>query len=67
MRLTAQVSSIAEGRENASLDAVREVSILQADNAKLEANIQDVSAIHYETQLEDLCKESKSKIKGLVD
>jgi chromosome segregation ATPase len=69
MSLTAQVSSTYEERENASLDAVREVSILRADNAKLEANIQDVSAQlrHYESQLEDLRKESKSKIKGLVD
>jgi chromosome segregation ATPase len=69
MSLTAQVSSTYEERENTSLDAVREVPILRADNAKLEANIQDVSAQlrHYESQLEDLRKESKSKIKGLVD
>ncbi|KAK3148632.1 hypothetical protein QOZ80_3BG0297440 [Eleusine coracana subsp. coracana] len=67
--LTAQVSSTHEERENASLDAIREVSVLRADKAKLEANLQDVSAQlrHYESQLEDLRKQSKSKIKGLVD
>ncbi|CAN6286028.1 unnamed protein product [Urochloa humidicola] len=66
--LTAQVSSTHE-RENATLDAIREVSLLRADKAKLEANLQDVSAQlrHYESQLEDLRKESKNKIKGLVD
>ncbi|KAJ1299191.1 hypothetical protein BS78_01G513300 [Paspalum vaginatum] len=69
MNLTAQVSSTHEERENATLDAIREVSVLRADKAKLEANLQDVSAQlrHYESQLEDLRKESKSKIKGLVD
>ncbi|XP_062217106.1 uncharacterized protein LOC133917130 [Phragmites australis] len=67
--LTAQVSSTYEERENATLDAIREVSVLRADKAKLEANLQDVSAQlrHYESELEDLRKESKSKIKGLVD
>ncbi|OEL13606.1 hypothetical protein BAE44_0025375, partial [Dichanthelium oligosanthes] len=67
--LTAQVSSTHEERENATLDAIREVSVLRADKAKLEANLQDVSAQlkHYEFQLEDLRKESKNKIKGLVD
>lgn len=67
--LTAQVSSTHEERENATLDAIREVSVLRADKAKLEANLQDVSAQlrHYESQLEDLRKESKNKIKGLVD
>ncbi|TVU48670.1 hypothetical protein EJB05_08315 [Eragrostis curvula] len=67
--LTAQVSSTHEERENASLDAIREVSVLRADKAKLEASLQDVSAQlrHYESQLEDLRKESKNKIKGLVD
>lgn len=67
--LTAQVSSTHEERESATLDAIREVSVLRADNAKLEANLQDVSAQlrHYESQLEDLRKESKNKIKGLVD
>jgi chromosome segregation ATPase len=69
MSLTAPVSSTHEEGENASLDAIREVSVLRADKAKLEANIQNVSAQlrHYESQLEDLRKESKSKIKGLVD
>lgn len=67
--LTARVSSTHEERENATLDAIREVSVLRADKAKLEANLQDVSAQlrHYESQLEDLRKESKNKIKGLVD
>jgi len=67
--LTAQVSSTHEERESATLDAIREVSVLRADNAKLGANLQDVSAQlrHYESQLEDLRKESKNKIKGLVD
>ncbi|KAL6847583.1 hypothetical protein ACP4OV_022609 [Aristida adscensionis] len=69
MSLTAQVSSTHEERENATLDAIREVSVLRADKAKLEASLQDVSAQlkHYESQLEDLRKESKNKIKGLVD
>ncbi|CAM0871093.1 unnamed protein product [Alopecurus aequalis] len=67
--LTAQVSSTHEDRENATVDAIREVSILRADKAKLEANFENVNAQlrHYESQLEDLRKESKSKIKGLVD
>ncbi|KAG2555385.1 hypothetical protein PVAP13_9KG556900 [Panicum virgatum] len=67
--LTAQVSSTHEERENATLDAIRDVSVLRADKAKLEASLQDVSAQlrHYESQLEDLRKESKNKIKGLVD
>ncbi|KAM0889218.1 hypothetical protein ACQ4PT_027797 [Festuca glaucescens] len=67
--LTAQVSSTHEERENDTVDAIREVSILRADKAKLEANFENVSAQlkHYESQLEDLRKESKSKIKGLVD
>jgi chromosome segregation ATPase len=67
--LNAQVSSTHEERENDTVDAIREVSILRADKAKLEANFENVSAqlSHYESQLEDLRKESKSKIKGLVD
>ncbi|XP_037426871.1 myosin-10-like [Triticum dicoccoides] len=67
--LTAQVSSTHEERENATVDAIREVSVLRAEKAKLEANFENVSAQlrHYESQLEDLRKESKSKIKGLVD
>lgn len=67
--LTAQVSSTHEERENATVDAIREVSILRAEKAKLEANFENVSTQlrHYESQLEDLRKESKSKIKGLVD
>ncbi|KAL6589509.1 hypothetical protein ACP70R_050332 [Stipagrostis hirtigluma subsp. patula] len=69
MSLTAQVSSTHEERESATLDAIREASLLRADKAKLEASLQDVSAQlkHCESQLEDLRKESKSKIKGLVD
>uniref|UniRef100_A0ACD5WR24 Uncharacterized protein n=1 Tax=Avena sativa TaxID=4498 RepID=A0ACD5WR24_AVESA len=67
--LTAQVSSTHEERESATVDAIREVSILRADKAKLEANFENVSEQlrHYESQLEDLRKESKSKTKGLVD
>ncbi|AQL10146.1 Myosin heavy chain-related protein [Zea mays] len=67
--LAAQVSSTHEERESATLNAIQEVSVLRADNAKLEANLQDVSEQLrcYESQLEDLRKESKSKIKGLVD
>ncbi|XP_047089194.1 girdin-like [Lolium rigidum] len=67
--LNAQVSSTHEEREDDTVDAIREVSILRADKAKLEANFENVSAQlrHYESQLEDLRKESKSKIKGLVD
>ncbi|XP_062209553.1 uncharacterized protein LOC133911359 [Phragmites australis] len=67
--LTAHVPSTHEEQENATLDAIREVSVLRADKAKLESNLQDVSAQlrHYESQLEELRKESKSKIKGLVD
>ncbi|XP_006649238.1 sporulation-specific protein 15-like [Oryza brachyantha] len=69
MSLTAQTSSTQEERENATVEAIREVSVLRADKVKLEASLQDVSAQlrHYESQLEDLRKESKSKIKGLVD
>uniref|UniRef100_A0A0D9Z0W4 C2 NT-type domain-containing protein n=1 Tax=Oryza glumipatula TaxID=40148 RepID=A0A0D9Z0W4_9ORYZ len=69
MSLTAQASSTQEERENATVEAIREVSVLRADKVKLEASLQDVSAQlrHYESQLEDLRKESKSKIKGLVD
>ncbi|KAL5218789.1 hypothetical protein ABZP36_019473 [Zizania latifolia] len=69
MSLTAQASSTHEERENATVDAFREVSVLRADKVKLEASLQDVSAQlrHYGSQLEDLRKESKSKIKGLVD
>ncbi|KAB8113553.1 hypothetical protein EE612_052602, partial [Oryza sativa] len=66
--LTAQLSSTEEERESSTLDTIREVSILRADKAKLEANLEDVNAqmIHYESQLEDL-RESKTKIKDLVD
>uniref|UniRef100_A0A0D9XM48 C2 NT-type domain-containing protein n=1 Tax=Leersia perrieri TaxID=77586 RepID=A0A0D9XM48_9ORYZ len=66
--LTSQVSSTQEERENSALDTIREVSILLADKAKLEANLEDFNAqiIQYKSQLEDL-KESKTKIKGLVD
>ncbi|KAL5210516.1 hypothetical protein ABZP36_006139 [Zizania latifolia] len=69
MSLTAQSSSTHEERENATVDAFREVSVLRTDKVKLEASLQDVSAQlrHYESQLEDLRKESKCKIKGLVD
>ncbi|KAF0932826.1 hypothetical protein E2562_012154 [Oryza meyeriana var. granulata] len=69
MSLTAQASSTHEERENATVEAIREVSALRADKVKLEASLQDVTAqlSHYESQLEDLRKESKSKIKGLVD
>ncbi|KAG8095759.1 hypothetical protein GUJ93_ZPchr0013g34164 [Zizania palustris] len=69
MSLTAQSSSTHEERENAAVDAFREVSVLRTDKVKLEASLQDVSAQlrHYESQLEDLRKESKCKIKGLVD
>ncbi|KQK24089.1 hypothetical protein BRADI_1g78090v3 [Brachypodium distachyon] len=69
MSLSAQVSSTHEERENATVDAIREVSILRADKAKLEANFENVSEQlrHYESQIEDLRKESKNKIKGLVD
>ncbi|KAG8092450.1 hypothetical protein GUJ93_ZPchr0012g19919 [Zizania palustris] len=69
MSLTAQVCSTQKERESATLDTIHEVSVLQADKAKLEANLEHVNAqmIHYESQLEDLCKESENKIKGLVD
>ncbi|KAL5231741.1 hypothetical protein ABZP36_030517 [Zizania latifolia] len=69
MSLTAQVSSTQEERESASLDTIRVVSVLRADKAKLEANLEQANAqmIHYESQLEDLRKESKSEIRDLVD
>uniref|UniRef100_A0ACD5TIN7 Uncharacterized protein n=1 Tax=Avena sativa TaxID=4498 RepID=A0ACD5TIN7_AVESA len=69
MTLTAQLSSTDGERESNALDSILEVSTLRADKAKLEANLQDVNAqmIHYESQLEDLRAESKSKIKGLTD
>jgi len=69
LSLTAQLSSTHEERENSTLDTIREASILRADKAKLEANLNDVSEQlrHYECQLEDIRKESKSKIKSLVD
>uniref|UniRef100_A0ACD6AMY0 Uncharacterized protein n=1 Tax=Avena sativa TaxID=4498 RepID=A0ACD6AMY0_AVESA len=69
MTLTAQLSSTDEDCKNNALDSILEVSTLRADKAKLEANLQDVNAqmIHYESQLEDLRTESKSKIRGLTD
>ncbi|KAM0856264.1 hypothetical protein ACQ4PT_049232 [Festuca glaucescens] len=69
MSLTAQLSSTDGERESTALDSIREVSILRADRAKLEANLEDINARmrHYESQLEDLRTESKSKIKGLTD
>ncbi|CAN6288873.1 unnamed protein product [Urochloa humidicola] len=67
--LTAQLSSTHDERESSTLDTIREASILRADKAKLEANLHDVNEQlrHYESQLEDIRKESKSKIKSLVD
>ncbi|TVU31783.1 hypothetical protein EJB05_23484 [Eragrostis curvula] len=69
MSLTAQVSSSHEGQESVALDTIREASVLRADKAKLEANLQGVNEQlrHYESQLEDIRKESKSKIKSLAD
>jgi chromosome segregation ATPase len=69
MSLTAQLCSTDGERESTALDSIREVSILRADKAKLEANLEDLNAQmrHYESQLEDLRTESKSKIKGLTD
>ncbi|XP_039785338.1 spindle pole body component 110-like isoform X2 [Panicum virgatum] len=69
LSLTGQLSSTHEERENSTLDTIREASILRADKAKLEANLNDVSEQlrHYECQLEEIRKESKSKIKSLVD
>ncbi|XP_024317725.1 myosin-11 isoform X2 [Brachypodium distachyon] len=65
MSLTAQVSSTDGERGSADLDSIHEVSILRADKANLEdANAQ---MRHYESQLEDLHKESKTKIKGMAD
>ncbi|CAN6305959.1 unnamed protein product [Urochloa humidicola] len=67
--LTAQLSSTHDERESSTLDTIREASILREDKAKLEANLHDVNEQlrHYESQLEDIRKESKSKIKSLVD
>ncbi|KAJ1296371.1 hypothetical protein BS78_01G295300 [Paspalum vaginatum] len=67
--LTAQLSSTNEERESSTLDTIREASILRADKAKLEANLHDVNEQlrHFETQLEDAHKESKTKIKSLAD
>ncbi|RLN42945.1 myosin heavy chain, cardiac muscle isoform-like [Panicum miliaceum] len=69
LSLTAQLSSTHEERESSTLDTIREASILRADKAKLEANLHAVSEQlrHYEFQLKDIRKESKSKIKSLVD
>ncbi|XP_048534004.1 myosin-9-like [Triticum urartu] len=69
MSLTAQLSSTDGEKDSAALDSIHEVSILRADKAKLEANLEDVSAQmrHYQSQLEDLRTESKTKIKGLID
>jgi chromosome segregation ATPase len=69
MRLTAQLSSTHEERESSTLDTIREASILRADKAKLEANLHDVieQLRHHESQLEDIRKESKSKINSLLD
>nr|CAB3495334.1 unnamed protein product [Digitaria exilis] len=69
MSLTAQLSSTHEERESSTLDTIREASILRTDKAKLEANLHDVNEQlrHYESQLEDIRRESKSKIKSLVD
>ncbi|CAL4932127.1 unnamed protein product [Urochloa decumbens] len=69
MSLTTQLSSTHDERESSTLDTIREASILRADKAKLEANLHDVNGQlrHYESQLEDIRKESKSKIKSLVD
>ncbi|XP_066389223.1 uncharacterized protein [Miscanthus floridulus] len=69
MSLTAQLSSTHEEKESSMLDTIREASILRADKAKLQANLHDVNdqLRHYESQLEDIRKESKSKIKSLAD
>ncbi|GJM91383.1 hypothetical protein PR202_ga07746 [Eleusine coracana subsp. coracana] len=69
MGLTAQLFSTSEGQESATMDAIREASILRADKAKLEANLQIVNeqSRHYESQLEEIRKESKNKIKSLAD
>nr|CAB3500228.1 unnamed protein product [Digitaria exilis] len=69
MSLTAQLSSTHEERESSTLDTIREASILRTDKAKLEANLHDVNEQlrHYESQLEDIRRESKSKKKSLVD
>ncbi|XBJ09819.1 hypothetical protein VPH35_014815 [Triticum aestivum] len=41
MNLTAQLSSTDGEKESAALDSIHEVSILRADKAKLEANLED--------------------------
>lgn len=67
--LTTQLSSTQEERDSSMLDTIREASILRADKAKLEANLHDVNEQlrHFEARLADTCKESKNKIKSLVD
>lgn len=69
MSLTAQLSSTHEEQESSMLDTIREASTLRADKAKLQANLHDVNdqLRHYESQLEDIHKEYKSKIKSLTD
>ncbi|XP_066377126.1 uncharacterized protein [Miscanthus floridulus] len=69
MSLTAQLSSTHGEQESSMLGTIREASILRADNVKLHSNLHDVNEQlrHYESQLEDIRKESKSKIKSLSD
>jgi chromosome segregation ATPase len=69
MDLTARGSSTNEGQESATLDTIREASTLRADKVKLEANLEAANeqSRHYESQLEEIRKESKSKIKSLAD
>jgi chromosome segregation ATPase len=69
MSLTVQLSSTHGEQENSMLDTIREASILRADKAKLHANLHDVNEQlrRCESWLEDINKESKSKIGSLAD
>ncbi|XP_072962195.1 uncharacterized protein [Typha angustifolia] len=68
-KLTSQVFSTHDEQEKISLDTTHEVSSLHSDKAKLESSLHDANAQVklYETELQTLRQESKTKIQGLVD
>jgi chromosome segregation ATPase len=67
--LTTQISSADSEQERMQLDILPEVSNLRADKAKLEIslNASNLQIKTYESELENLKRESKNKVQGLVD
>lgn len=67
--LTTQISSTDNEQERMQVDTLPEVSNLRADKAKLELslNVANLQIKTSESELENLKRESKNKVQGLVD